>query len=146
MTKSSKNSDAEVGYGRPPREHRFPKGVSGNPRGRPKKRQTVGEKFKLALSRKLTVRDPEGTREITVLDGIIHAAVAAALRGDLRAVDLVLRLYDRFEGDPATTIDPKELSVSDRKILDHYVRRVQARAMPSNSSGLSIPTTKRRDD
>ena len=28
--------DYEVGYGKPPKEHRFKKGQSGNPRGRPK--------------------------------------------------------------------------------------------------------------
>jgi hypothetical protein len=141
MAKSPKRPDAEVGYGNPPREHRFPKGVSGNPHGRPKKRQTVGERFEAALGRTVTIRDSDGTRQITVLNGIIHAAVAAALRGNLRAIDLVLRLHDRYQDDAATTIDPKELSVSDRKILDNFVGRVQARAtaksspMPSGSDG-----------
>jgi hypothetical protein len=32
---SEKKGDYEVGYGKPPRDTRFPKGQSGNPRGRP---------------------------------------------------------------------------------------------------------------
>ena len=32
---SDKESDYEVGYGKPPRHSRFVKGRSGNPRGRP---------------------------------------------------------------------------------------------------------------
>ena len=34
-----KKSDYEVGYGKPPRETRFVKGRSGNPRGRPRARR-----------------------------------------------------------------------------------------------------------
>lgn len=30
------DGDYEVGYGRPPEQHRFKRGQSGNPRGRPK--------------------------------------------------------------------------------------------------------------
>ncbi|UVK55342.1 hypothetical protein DBIPINDM_001849 [Mesorhizobium sp. AR02] len=133
MTKSRKNPDAEIGYGKPPREYRYPKGVSGNPRGRPKKHQTVGEKFEAALNRMMTIHEADGPRQISVFDGVVHAAFAAALRGNLRAIDLVLRLYERYRDDAATTIDPKDLSAADRKILDNYMRRVQTRAASSSS-------------
>ncbi len=36
MTEPS-SDDNSVGYGRPPKAHRFKKGTSGNPKGRPKK-------------------------------------------------------------------------------------------------------------
>ena len=36
MSARRKQRDYVVGYGRPPAEHRFQKGHSGNPRGRPK--------------------------------------------------------------------------------------------------------------
>jgi len=38
-----RNASYEVGYGKPPAEHRFPKGQSGNPRGRPKKAEKRAE-------------------------------------------------------------------------------------------------------
>ena len=34
---SKKRTDDEVGYGKPPKNKQFQKGVSGNPTGRPKK-------------------------------------------------------------------------------------------------------------
>lgn len=35
----SKITDHDVGYGKPPRDHQFRKGQSGNPRGRPRRRK-----------------------------------------------------------------------------------------------------------
>jgi Family of unknown function (DUF5681) len=45
--KKSNSASYEVGYGRPPAEHRFPKGVSGNPKGRAKGTQNWGSKLLL---------------------------------------------------------------------------------------------------
>jgi hypothetical protein len=37
MSEENRSDSYEVGYGKPPRNTRFQKGVSGNPKGRPKK-------------------------------------------------------------------------------------------------------------
>jgi hypothetical protein len=37
MSKDNTQDDYEVGYGKPPKNKQFQKGVSGNPKGRPKK-------------------------------------------------------------------------------------------------------------
>ena len=43
MSKDNKGKDADydVGYGKPPKAHQFPKGTSGNPAGAPSKRKRV---------------------------------------------------------------------------------------------------------
>ena len=45
-----KPTDAyEVGYGKPPRHTRFPKGRSGNPKGRPPRSKNIGALLTRAL-------------------------------------------------------------------------------------------------
>jgi hypothetical protein len=124
--RAAQSGDYAVGKGKPPREYQFPKGVSGNLGGRPRKVQTIGEKIHHALYRPVKVRAGESVQEIAVIDAIIHATAAQALAGDLRATDLLLRLYDRFHNDPAVTFNPKDLAEDDRKILQNFMRRQSA--------------------
>jgi Family of unknown function (DUF5681) len=42
MSNEEFTDDYEVGYGKPPKKSRFPKGTSGNPTGRPKKARDLG--------------------------------------------------------------------------------------------------------
>ena len=42
MSKEEFTDDYEVGYGKPPKNSQFQKGVSGNPTGRPKKARDLG--------------------------------------------------------------------------------------------------------
>ena len=44
-------SGSDVGYGKPPKNTRFTKGVSGNPHGRPKGSRNVAAVFAKTLSR-----------------------------------------------------------------------------------------------
>jgi Family of unknown function (DUF5681) len=46
----------KTGYGRPPIEHRFKPGQSGNPRGRPKGKKNEATILHELLNRKITVR------------------------------------------------------------------------------------------
>jgi len=74
----------------PPPEHsRWPKGVSGNPGGRPKKTLTA------ALEAELELR-PE------LLKALIQKGIKKALEGDFRYWK---ELYDRLDGKVPTPVD-----------------------------------------
>ena len=89
-----------VGYKSPPINTRFQTGQSGNPNGRPRKKQAVEPSTALSLFHELflrQVRRPISVREggvVTDMDGIeavIRAQLASALKGNARAQSDILQ-------------------------------------------------------
>ena len=56
------NSEYEVGYRKPPQKNRFKKGKSGNPKGRPKKKKSLGLTILEELNRLIDVQDKKTGR------------------------------------------------------------------------------------
>jgi hypothetical protein len=84
--------DYEVGYGKPPKHGEFKKGVSGNPKGRPKKVLGFGAQVMRELNSKLTITDQGKQVVITKFEVIVKQAVNKAAKGNLRAIKLVADL------------------------------------------------------
>ena len=88
----------EVGYGRPPIEGRFKPGVSGNPKGRPKRQASaVADHIDDVLAKPMTVRERGRPRVTTRADAMIKMVVSQALAGDLSATQDLLRLIRHAE-------------------------------------------------
>ncbi len=86
-------SDDHVGYGKPPRHTRFRPGVSGNPRGRPKRVPDIFDDLRAELVRHLPSERPGG-RGLTVQRMIAKVLVGKAATGDLRAIGMLLAVAD----------------------------------------------------
>ena len=86
---------ALVGYGKPPEQHRFRKGVSGNPRGRPPKAAhakprrpspTQMEDVLLAEAmRPIQIRENDRLIEIPMIQAVIRSMGIAAVKGSHRS-------------------------------------------------------------
>ena len=74
----------EIGYGKPPRNKRFRKGQSGNPRGRPPGRQKKPP-YEAVLGQMVTVREDGIERRVTAAEAFVLYLTKRALDGDSAA-------------------------------------------------------------
>ena len=87
-----------VGPGRPPAASRFPKGKSGNPKGRPKSGPAPSKSdFDILIDRTLTVAQNGKTREVTVDEALQHRIYQDAIAGNRAARRAVLRMIEKRE-------------------------------------------------
>ena len=81
-----------VGFCQPPEEHRFPKGVSGNPAGRPKKKTGLFEAIERGLDQRISFV-VEGRRESsTKREALVLQLINSSLKGDSRALRLLFQM------------------------------------------------------
>ena len=94
--KSGETED-RVGYQRPPKATRFRKGVSGNPKGRPKGSLNVATVFLKTLHDKVVVNEHGQRKTVTKLEAALTQLVNKAATGDLRALRQLLELAREAE-------------------------------------------------
>lgn len=88
------STDDKVGYKSPPKQHRFPKGKSGNPRGRRRGaqgRKAIVERVLLEMRR---VEIDGRLRELTMIELVVLALRQEALNGKARA----FKVYEMLDG------------------------------------------------
>ena len=86
--------DEKVGYGRPPKKHRFKKGQSGNPRGRPKGSENEATILLRLFGRKVALQDNGKPTKVSAMEGVHLRNLSNALKGDIPAAKFLL---DRLE-------------------------------------------------
>lgn len=87
----------EVGYGKPPVATRFPKGRSGNPKGRKKKAPVEDMRLEVDEFFDTKVKIVEGgrTRTVSKIEAIVNMFRVQALQGDAKAAEQLFRLAQK---------------------------------------------------
>jgi hypothetical protein len=121
---SDNKRDYEVGYGKPPRQTRFRKGQSGNPRGRSPGAKNLKTLLNDALNEPVIVTENGGHRKITKRQAIITQVVNRSATADLRAIKILLDMLRDVEGqtEPAAP-ETSAFSEADEKVLEQLRAR-----------------------
>lgn len=76
----------KIGYGNPPEKTRFPKGKSGNPKGRPLGSKNTYKLLDDLLQQKVVIMQDGKPVHISKKVAILLQAVNTAVKGDLKAI------------------------------------------------------------
>lgn len=111
----------EVGYCRPPKEHQFKPGTSGNYKGRPKKKSSFRSDLAEVVEKQVSIKINGAYQTVSVRKAILEILVAKALRDDSAALKLLVNLLDSQPEEQEEIIEG--LSSSDSQIIQEYLNR-----------------------
>lgn len=117
----SPSDDDEIGYRKPPKQHRFQPGQSGNPRGRPKGARSLRILLALEMNEKVSITDNGRPRRISKLQAIIKAQTHKAAKGNVAAAVWLVGLHIQAEGIQDDRPIGDKLSPADQAILDRFL-------------------------
>ena len=113
MTDKDRTNDS-VGYKRSPRYARFPKGKSGNPRGRPKGSLNLGSKLEKAASALVTVTESGKRKTLSKVEVAYRQLANKAATGDQQAIKLLTQLLQESSRDSKAT-NPITIVISEEE-------------------------------
>jgi len=133
--KTSIDGAYEVGYRKTPKHTRFPKGVSGNPKGRPKGSRNLSTILEAALTERVPVRRNGKTKKMRLIDTIAASLANKGASGHLAAIRLLLETAIKlgiFADSPPTKTNATKLAQEEQDVLDQIGQMLNRSAKGKN--------------
>jgi hypothetical protein len=109
--------EEEVGYGKPPKAHRWKPGQSGNPKGKRKGTKHLSTIVRELAEKSVVAQDANGERRrLSRAEATLRVAFNKATRGDIRAIQVVLNLLKEYMPEPDAS-DPSIPDAADLQVL-----------------------------
>lgn len=89
--KEKNKNHYKVGFAKPPKDHQYKKGQSGNPKGRPKKSRNIAVLFRKGMDEKVVVTENGKQKKITVREAIVQRALIEAMKGKDKAIERIMK-------------------------------------------------------
>src|SRR5207249_12038978 len=115
--------DHEVGYSKPPRNSRFVKGQSGNPRGRPPGAKNLKTLLNKALNELVIVTENGGRRKVSKREAIVTQLVNRSAKADYKAIQILLAMIRDIESET----DPHPSEPTFTQADEQITQRLRAR-------------------
>ena len=109
--------EEEKGYGKPPKKHQFKKGVSGNPKGRPKGKTTLLSDLNKIVNQRISVNLNGQTMRLTKRQAYLQRVVNDAIAGGASAGRLLFELLKLETEQP----DREGMTASERNKQDQAI-------------------------
>ena len=118
--------DYEIGYRKPPAGRPFQKGRSGNPSGRPRKKD-LPELLAAAVDEPVYVTTEGERRRITKREAIVTQLVNKSATADLRATKMLIDMLREVEKKAGAAGLPRaaRLTPADREIVEQFITRLR---------------------
>jgi hypothetical protein len=112
----------KVGYKRPPKEHQFRAGQSGNPSGKTKGVRSFKSDLRDELGEVINFRDGDEQHTVSKQRALIKRLVGSALQGNQRALATLLGMCAR-----TFAADDQDESSEDCELLEDFAKRQKRR-------------------
>ena len=117
---SADSEEYKVGYGKPPKHTQFPKG-NGPGKGKPKGAKNLKTIVNLVTGAKVSTKINGKVKKISKLEAALHQLVNKAAGGDLKAIEKLIALYERYGPEEQSVLPSPEETKVDLETLQNYL-------------------------
>lgn len=125
--KDKKQKPYEIGYGKPPKQHQFKKGHSGNKKGRPKGGKGLKTILNQQMNRKMTISEHGKQRKASQLEITIIALFNKSMKGDIRAAKTLLELVQNHFPMEDLNDNNAPINAEDQAIFEQIKARIKGK-------------------